>query len=142
MIVSILIILILAFIAILAVVNVYILKLYCHKDDKGWTNVLYCKILIVAGLTLCQAQAFMVSLDVANSVDPLSTNGIDMLTLWSIVYVVIILMVSILLPFALFFYETDQENTYCRRICAAVCYTFGAIAISSMLLFITWSVFN
>lgn len=40
--------------------------MYCHPDDKGWGNVVYCKILVVAGLTLCQAQALMVPLDVAN----------------------------------------------------------------------------
>ena len=104
MIASILIILILVFIAILSIINVYLLKLYCHKDDKGWKKSLYSKILIVIGLTLCQAQAFMVSLDVANSVDPLKTNGINMLLLWIIVYAVVLLMVSILLPYAIFFY--------------------------------------
>lgn len=104
MIASILIILILVFIAILGVINVYLLKLYEHKDDKGWNNVTYCKILIIFGLTLCQAQAFMVSLDVANAVDPLSTNGINMLLLWTIVYAIVLLMITILLPYAMFFY--------------------------------------
>ncbi len=62
------IILILVFIGILSVINVYLLKLYCHRDDKGWKKYIYCKVLIVLGLTLCQAQALMVPLDVANAV--------------------------------------------------------------------------
>jgi len=62
------IILILIFMAILCIINVYLLKLYCHRDDKGWKKSVYCKVLIVFGLTLCQAQALMVPLDVANAV--------------------------------------------------------------------------
>ena len=62
------IILILVFIALLSIINVYLLKLYCHRDDKGWKKATYCKVLIVFGLTLCQAQALMVPLDVANAV--------------------------------------------------------------------------
>lgn len=104
MIAWILIVLILVFIAILALINLYLYKLYRHKDDKGWNHSLISKIFIVLGLTLCQAQAFMVSLDVANSVDPLVTDGINMLLLWSIAYFVVLLMVSILIPYAIFFY--------------------------------------
>jgi LMBR1 domain-containing protein 1 len=54
------------FIIVLFGVNIYLLALYVHPDDKGWGNALYCKILVVIGLTLCQAQALMVPLDVAN----------------------------------------------------------------------------
>ncbi len=60
------IVLIVVFLIILLGINIYLLALYCHPDDKGWGNVLYCKILVVLGLTLCQAQALMVPLDVAN----------------------------------------------------------------------------
>jgi hypothetical protein len=63
---ALLIVLTLIFIIILFAINIYILALYCHSDDKGWGNVIYCKILVVVGLTLCQAQALMVPLDVAN----------------------------------------------------------------------------
>lgn len=108
MIISILIILILVFIVILFGVNIYILRLYRHPDDKGWSNVLYCKVLVVLGLTLSQAQAFMVSLDVSNSSSPLSLDGIKMIDFWTFLYIIILLMVSVFLPFALFFYETDE----------------------------------
>lgn len=71
------IVLIVVFIIILLAVNIYLLALYCHPDDKGWGNVVYCKILVVAGLTLCQAQALMVPLDVANE-SSLITGGLNM----------------------------------------------------------------
>lgn len=136
---SILIILILVFIALLAIINIYLLKFYCHREDKGWNKYFYCKILILLGLTLCQAQAFMVSLDVANSTDPLRTDGINMIVLWQIVYIVVLLMVSVFLPYALFFYETDEDNSICKRLCTALCYTIGAILVSALLLFVTWT---
>lgn len=71
--IALLIVLIVLFIIILLGVNIYLLALYCHPDDKGWGNVVYCKILVVLGLTLCQAQALMVPLDVANDSALLST---------------------------------------------------------------------
>jgi hypothetical protein len=133
------IILILIFIGILGVVNVYLLKLYCHRDDKGWKKYIYCKVLIVLGLTFCQAQALMVPLDVGNAV---ALESASLLSLWTFVYIIILLMVSIFLPYAMFFYETDPEKSFCRRTFTAFLYTLGTVAISCMLLFITWSVFK
>jgi len=54
------------FTIILIAINIYLLALYVHADDKGFGTALYCKILVVAGLTLCQAQALCVPLDVGN----------------------------------------------------------------------------
>ena len=102
--VPLLIILILVFIVILAGVNIYLLALYCHPDDKGWGNVVYCKILVVVGLTLCQAQALMVPLDVANDSALLLSGGISMIAFWTFLYILVLLMVSIFIPYALFFY--------------------------------------
>jgi len=36
-------------------VNFYLLILYCHPDDSGWGSALFCKILVVMGLTLSWA---------------------------------------------------------------------------------------
>lgn len=51
---------------ILLAINTYILTLYLHPDDKGFKKSLYGKIIIIVGLTLCQAQALLVPLDIAN----------------------------------------------------------------------------
>lgn len=101
--VPLLIILIIVFVIILAGINIYILALYCHPDDKGWGNVVYCKILVVVGLTLCQAQALMVPLDVANE-SAISSDKISMFSFWTFLYITILIMISILLPYALFLY--------------------------------------
>lgn len=50
---------------VLLAVNAYILFLYLHPDDKGIKKAPYGKIIVVLGLTVCQAQALLVPLDVA-----------------------------------------------------------------------------
>jgi len=52
---------------LLLLVNVYILAVYIHPDDKGFGNSIFPKIIIVLGLSLAWGQMFMVPLDVANS---------------------------------------------------------------------------
>lgn len=91
------------FVFILLAINIYLLTLYVHTDDKGIGTALYCKVLVVLGLTLCQAQALLVPMDVANS-SPLDLEGIDMKSFWYLVYLVVIIFICLLLPFALFFY--------------------------------------
>lgn len=94
------------FVIILLAINIYLLALYVHSDDKGFGTALYCKILVVFGLTLCQAQALLVPLDVANA-SAIDQNGIDMKGFWYFIYATVIIFICFLMPFALFFYETD-----------------------------------
>ena len=47
-------------------INFYLLTVFTHKDDKGWIKKAVYKIIIILGLTLCQAQTLMIPLDVAN----------------------------------------------------------------------------
>ena len=50
---------------VIIAVNIYLLALYLHPDDKGLTRYIYAKIFIIIGLTICQSQALLVPLDVA-----------------------------------------------------------------------------
>lgn len=102
-----LIVLIVVMTIILLAVNVYLLALYVHTDDKGWGTAVYCKVLVVLGLTLCQAQALMVPLDVANRSAILS-NALDMVAFWFFLYIVVLIFITILMPYAIFLYETDE----------------------------------
>lgn len=88
---------------ILLGINVYLLILYIHPDDKGWGTALYCKILVIIGLTLCQAQALMVPLDVANRSAVIS-DSLDMKTFWYILYIIVLFFITILIPYAIFLY--------------------------------------
>lgn len=119
-------------------VNVYLLALYCHTDDKGWGTAVYCKVLVVVGLTLCQAQALMVPLDVANQ-SAIKEDALDMVAFWTFLYIILLIFVTILMPYAIFLYETDEEDPMCRRLLKALCFTACALAISCMILFISWA---
>jgi LMBR1 domain-containing protein 1 len=133
-----LIILTLIFVAILFAINTYILKTYEHTDDKGFFNALYCKILIVFGSTLFQAQALLVPLDVANE-SALIPGGLDMKSFWYLIYIVVLVFICILLPFALFFYETDGDEGICKRFLKSVGFTFVANIVSILVLFISYN---
>lgn len=129
---------------ILIAINTYILTLYLHPDDKGFKKSIYGKIIIIAGLTICQAQALMVPLDVANYVgtndNPLaSCNGIHMGDYWIIVYLVLLGFVCVFIPFATFFYESDTDYSFFKRLLRAFLYLFVTLAISAMIIFISWN---
>ena len=98
-----LIILIVVMTIILLAVNIYLLALYIHPDDKGWGTAIYCKVLVVVGLTLCQAQALMVPLDVPNR-SAIVEDALDMKAFWFFLYIVVILFVTIFMPYAIFLY--------------------------------------
>ena len=62
--------------------------------------------------------------------------------LWYTVYLVTLLFVCFLIPFAMFFYETDEDDGFCKRFGKSLCYTFAANIISILLLMITWNFFK
>lgn len=97
---------IIAFVLILFGVNIYLLFLYIHHDDKRLCASPYAKIFIVLGLTVCQAQALLVPLDVTNNSALLSPSDrqLDMGLLWLIIYCTLLAFICILIPFAIFFY--------------------------------------
>jgi LMBR1 domain-containing protein 1 len=88
---------------VLLAINIYLLVLYIHPDDKGWGSALYCKILVILGLMLCQAQALMVPLDVANQSAVIST-GMDMRAFWFFLYIIVLVFITVLIPYAIFLY--------------------------------------
>jgi len=88
-------------------VSFYLLAIYCHPDDNGIGTHILLKILVIFGLALSWAQVLMVPLDVANA---RSGGGLDMQTFWFVIYASIALMITILLPFAIFLYETDEDK--------------------------------
>jgi membrane protein YdbS with pleckstrin-like domain len=101
---ALLVILTLIFVAVLIAVNIYILRLYVHADDKAIGTALYCKVLIVLGSTLFQAPALLVSLDVSNGSASLNPDGLDIKSFWFFLYLVVVAFVCFLLPFALLLY--------------------------------------
>lgn len=61
---------------------------------------------------------------------------------WYAIYSIVIIFICFLMPFAMFFYETDEDESFCKRFGKAVLFTFAANIISILLLFITWNFFK
>jgi len=76
-------------------------------DDKGWGTAWYCKILVIVGMMLVWAQALMLPLDVANNRFYPDSGGINMQVFWAVIYMCALGMITVLLPYAMLFYETD-----------------------------------
>ena len=97
----------------------------------------FCKGLVILGLTLSWAQVLILPLDVANSHG--LGGGLDISLLWMIIYLTILVMVTILLPFAIFLYESDDELTPARRVCYALQLEFCTLVVVCLILFISWA---
>ena len=42
--------------------------------------------------------------------------GLDIQTFWMIIYITILVMVSVLLPFAIYLYESDDDKTFVKNL--------------------------
>ncbi len=72
----------------------------------------------------------MLPLDVANS---RFDYGFEMHTFWMIVYMLIAIMTTILIPFSIFLYESDDEKSFISRISTALCYTIISFLLVCLL---------
>lgn len=110
------------------VTTTYQMVLYIHRDDKGWGKALYCKILVVIGMAMVWVQALLLPLDVASSQisgfnSVFIEAGIDMKIFWMIVLLISLGLAIILLPYAIFLYETDREENLLKRMLRAFFYS-------------------
>ena len=111
---ALLLVILIAGLIIMLGISIYLLIVFVHRtpflivaDDKGWGTAWYCKILVVLGLLLVWSQALLLPLDVANNQFYPNSGGLNMKIMWYIVYLSSLGMITILLPYAMLFYETD-----------------------------------
>lgn len=116
-------------------INFYLITLFTHRDDKGWTKKAVYKIIVILGLTLCQAQTLMIPLDVAN-VSAIE-NYLHLGYFWLFVYGIIALFIVFIIPFAIFLYETDDQKSILRRMLTAFAFTSISLIIAIMIVFIS-----
>jgi LMBR1 domain-containing protein 1 len=86
--------------------SIYILVYFSHLEDKNvaW----FPKIVVVFGLSLAAFSILMLPLDVVNRHG--SGGGFPMEQLWLAVYITIAIMVVIIIPFAIFYYEAEEAE--------------------------------
>ncbi|KAK4749513.1 hypothetical protein SAY87_026962 [Trapa incisa] len=100
--------------------NVYLLVNYQHPDDVN--QAYFPKIVVVIGLSVAAISILMLPADVANrqACRHAIYNGACNLTLpmkdlWLAIYIVDAILVFFVIPFAMFFYEGDQDKSACKR---------------------------
>ena len=101
--------------------NVYLLVNYQHPDDVN--QAYFPKFVVVVGLSVAAISILMLPADVANrqACRHAIYNGacdltLPMKTLWLIIYIVDAVLVFFFIPFAMFYYEGDQDK-YVRVCC-------------------------
>eukprot|EP01132_Coremiostelium_polycephalum_P005895 gene5895-7340_t len=85
--------------------SLYLIVYFQHPDDK---NVAYFpKIIVILGLTLAAISVLMLPLDVANNG---GEGGFPMETMWLVIYIIVAVFALAIVPFAMFFYESEEVN--------------------------------
>ncbi|KAK3445100.1 hypothetical protein EUGRSUZ_B02811 [Eucalyptus grandis] len=105
--------------------NVYLLVNYQHPDDAN--QAYFPKVVVVLGLSVAAISILMLPADVANrqACRHAIYNGACNLTLpmkdlWLAIYIVDAVLVFFVIPFAMFYYEGDQDKSVGKRIKSAL----------------------
>ncbi|KAM1159768.1 hypothetical protein ACFX19_033468 [Malus domestica] len=118
---------------IVFVFNVYLLVNYQHPDDKN--QAYFPKFVVVLGLSVAAISILMLPADVANrqACRHAIYNGacnitLPMKDLWLAIYILDAVLVFFIIPFAMFYYEGDQDKSVGKRIGSALLWV-GVTAI-------------
>uniref|UniRef100_A0A0D6R4Q3 LIMR family protein n=1 Tax=Araucaria cunninghamii TaxID=56994 RepID=A0A0D6R4Q3_ARACU len=105
--------------------NIYLLVNFQHPDDLN--QAYFPKIVVILGLSVAQISILMLPADVANrhACRHAIYNGACNLTLpmkdlWLAVYIIDAVLVFFIIPFAMFYYEGDQEKSVGKRVLSAL----------------------
>ncbi len=87
----------------------YMVILYTHPDEKDIKSSIVYKVFVVLGFTGGIIQIAMIPLDIENT---RSDYGLSMYTAWTIILIFNAVMMVLIVPFMLFFYETDSDVAF------------------------------
>ncbi|XXG48899.1 hypothetical protein AAC387_Pa02g3221 [Persea americana] len=129
---------------IVFIFNIYLLINYQHPDDAN--QAYFPKFVVVFGLSIAAISILMLPADVANrqACRRAIYNGACHLTLpmkdlWLAVYIVDAVLVFFVIPFAMFYYEGDQEKTVGNRIKSAMIWVATSAIVCALALGILYS---
>ncbi|XP_058766164.1 LIMR family protein At5g01460 [Vicia villosa] len=124
---------------IVFLVNVYLLVNYQHPDDVN--QAYFPKFVVVLGLSVAAISILMLPADVANrqACRHAIYNGACNLTLpmkdlWLAVYVIDAILVFFIIPFAMFYYEGDQDKSIGKRVKSALCWVVTTAVVCALVL--------
>lgn len=94
--------------------NFYGMIYYLDPAEKGFADSWLFKVIVMVSMMLAWGQVLALPLDVANSHGGVGSLQIDVL--WQILYLSIFCFVTVILPTAMFFFESDEESPICDRV--------------------------
>lgn len=111
---------------VLAIGIVLLIIKFGHEDDKNQAK--FPKLVTFLGLWIAFATVLIVPYDVANARG--TGGGLRIDVLWQILYIIIAILAFALIPFAVFFYESDTDpeqaktGSCCdpKNMCGCCCY--------------------
>ncbi|XP_071722695.1 LIMR family protein At3g08930-like [Rutidosis leptorrhynchoides] len=120
-------------------INVYLLVNYQHPDDKN--QAYFPKFVVVLGLSVASISILMLPADVANrqACQQAIYNGACNLTLpmkdlWLAIYIIDAVLVFFVIPFAMFYYEGDQDKTVWKRMKSALLWVITTAIVCGLVL--------
>ncbi|URE24162.1 LMBR1-like membrane protein [Musa troglodytarum] len=120
-------------------VNVYLLVNYQHPDDVN--QAYFPKLVVVLGLSVAAVSILMLPADVANRqacqhaiYSGACTLTLPMKDLWLVVYVADAVLVFLVIPFAMFYYEGDQDKTIGKRLKSALLWVLTSAFVCGLVL--------
>ena len=130
---------------IVFLVNVYLLVNYQHPDDVN--QAYFPKFVVVLGLSVAAISILMLPADVANrqACRHAIYNGACNLTLpmkdlWLAVYIIDAILVFFVIPFAMFYYEGDQDKSIGKRIKSALLWMVTTAIVCALVLGILYGI--
>lgn len=96
----------------------YCFVLYCHPDEKESRASYFYFGVVILGFASGITHVALIPLDVENSREG---YGLRMTTLWNIFTVFNATLMILVVPYLLFFYETDSEANIVTRIADSIC---------------------
>ncbi|GIQ88979.1 LMBR1-like membrane protein [Kipferlia bialata] len=124
-------------VAILTIVCSFYFYLYwSHEEDKynGWYGI----ITVVLGMSLAIWLVILPAFDTMNT----SSGGdtLPMEIIWQVAAMAIIVFLAVLIPMAVFLYESEGESIGCmKQFCGAVGYTVVAAVVFTLLAYLMFA---
>lgn len=134
---------------VMVITNFYILVYFQHPDDKN--TAYFPKFIVVFGLTFAESAVLLLPLDVSNKSGAVGCftdwgpdcGGLDMTTLWNIVFIGIAALLIIVIPFGVYFYEAEDPTgkrtmSSASKACEAIKYEVMTLIIAFVTLLIMY----
>lgn len=130
---------------LVALTTLYLLVAFAHPEDRN--QAWFPKIVVCSSMFIAIITVLMFPLDVANRSacdEKVLFSDCDftlpMEDMWYAVYIINVILVYIVTPFTLFYYEADSEYTTFQRLRSALFYTICAIAVFALIFGIVYGV--